>query len=239
MKTSKRVLCLVLSVIMALGLLGAFPITGFVQTSASAANEHYITTWHTSMLDMNGEQASTALSLVKANPSTSTFRSTIQLGVGGREFKVTLTNYYGSTDLHVKHMSVAEPSGSGNTTTIKKDTIAWANGGNDFTIPKGGSVTVPFTTTHEMKNGDKLTFSTCLTNFNEARDTGLTGGDSYIFYGDKTEMDSSLGLAHLQKEDEAVGNYDLVPLVSSVSVKTADAGAYTTVVIGGDRKSGG
>ena len=231
MSKAKRGLSLMLVVVMLVSLLAVMPV---MTTQADAADaSKVVSAWHTSMLNLNGEKASTALSVIQAMPNTSTYRSRLQMNAAGDQLRVTLTNYFGGADLKVTHMTVARPGGTGNATSINTSTLktVTVNGKQAFTIPRGGSVTTDWID-YSFVSGETLTFSTCLSNSKQVRDSGLTGGASWLFWSDYSTEQDSTGLFHLQKEDKDVGNYDLVPLITNVDANCTSANPYTVVVIG-------
>ena len=87
----KRLMSLVLCLVMVFSLFPA------MSASVDAANEHYISTWHESMLNLNAGRIEdsnygTALNLSTFLSSQATYRLSVPITVGGQDFKATLTN---------------------------------------------------------------------------------------------------------------------------------------------------
>lgn len=244
-----RVLSFALSIIMVFSLLAIIPATsaGIEAEAKSYSNNGVITAWYTAMTNLNGDRTyeklvdpyfngnSIAVGIVNFKKN-STFRSSINLAAGGTTFRVKLTNYYGSENMNVSKMNVALP-GSGNATSIDTGSIVniRVNGSTSFTIPKGGYVwTDWFTMKSSVAAGGKLVFSTYVANSGKVRDSGLTGGNSYAFSGDRTTSaeEKLAAIGHLISEDPAVGNYDLVPLLNCVEVQKSNSSDYAVMVIG-------
>ena len=138
MSKIRRGLSFALVFVMLVSLFAVMPASNIQAEAADASKT--VSAWHTSMLDLNGEKASTALAVIQAMPNTSTYRSRLQMNAAGDSFRVTLTNYYGDEDLKVTHMTVARPGGTGNATSIDTATLktVTVKGSQTFTIPRGG-----------------------------------------------------------------------------------------------------
>lgn len=239
MSKSKRGLALLLCLVMVFSLLTVIPFTA-VDTDASAANNTgWISTWHESMLNLNAgriedSQYGTAISLSTLFSSAASYRIQLPITVGGQDFQVTLTNYYGSEDIVVNGMSVGK-QGSGTLNSMDASTEVPVNGGKGFTIPVGGEKTVSFRMKEAISAGTSLVFNVYVKNFAKVKDAALTGGSAWAVSGD-TRGDATMSaignIKNLTQADPNVGNYNIIPMIHNVDVHTNDAEAYTTVVIG-------
>ena len=120
-KVFKRGLSFLLSVLMVFSLLTVIPAVS-VGTDAEAANSNtnpggtseWIGTWHTSMLFIDGNSDSNAATAVDALSALRqrTFRTRLQVTMGGSEFRLTYSNEYGTKDLQIGEVTIAKGSPS-------------------------------------------------------------------------------------------------------------------------------
>lgn len=236
----KKYISFLLCLVFVVSLFAGIPFGNNLGTSAEAANDKWISTWHGSMLDLNAGRIEdsaygTAIALSTALWSDATYRINTPITVGGKNFKVTLTNYYGSGDITVKQMSVGL-KGSGAMNSMDTSSEVYVNSGNSFTIPKGGSRTLSFSMRKTVPSGANLILNICLNyrNFRDVKDAALIGGTAWAVRGNCIGDDTLSAVSSLKKltqEDANTGNYEIIPMVSNISVETSDD-AYTTVVVG-------
>lgn len=243
MSKTRRGLSFLLCLVMAFSLFAGVPFK-VLDTEADAAsysNDGVITAWYTAMTNLEGEQTKAALvdkyftgsGLFSSN---STFRSRIQVSAGGQQFRVKLTNYFGSENINVTKMNVGLP-GDGNATSVNGNSIVnvTVNGSSSFSIPKGGYVwTDWFTMKSTVSSGGYLVFSSYVSNSGKVRDAGLTGSISYCWSGNQLDNYKwSYGaLGKLSQTNADVGDYNITPMLNCIEVKTSNPNAYNTVIIG-------
>lgn len=243
MSKTRRGLSFLLCLVMAFSLFAGVPFKA-LDTEADAAsysNDGVITAWYTAMTNLEGQRTKEALvdKYFTGNglfATNSTFRSRIQVSAGGKEFRVKLTNYYGSEAINVSKMNVGLP-GKGNATAVDENSVVniTVKGSTSFSIPKGGSVVTDwFTMKSTVGAGGYLVFSSYVKNSGKVRDAGLTGSISYCWSGDQvTNYKWTYGaLGKLSQTDANVGDYNLTPMLNCIEAKTANTSAYTTVIIG-------
>ena len=242
MSKTRRGLSFVLCLVMVFSLFAGMPFEVLdFGTEANAAsegrnNDGWLATWHDPIVNLDAQRINdsaywTAINSATIFNSTGTFRANVKISTGGKDFRIKLTNYYGTTDINVSNMSIGL-QGSGAISSMDKNSVVKING---FTIPKGGEYTVEFSMPKTIAAGSSLIVNTCISNFRNVMDAALHGGACWALSGDATETEKLTGIENYKKltsEDANVGDYNIIPLISEIDVKTDDAEAYTTVVIG-------
>lgn len=239
MKQTKKLLAIILVLAMIL------PAAVFAVPAGAAEGEpNWVAAWHGSILNVcEGSQAEEAINSIESlSPSKKgTFRIQLATSLGGKEFRLRLSNKFGTGDITVGGVSVALQgkyalSSQDNSTRVDAKN---AYGRESFKIPQGGSETVFFTMKNEIPAGSSLIINIYCESTTSVRDFALTGGtawfqSSFILSKDfrKDETLSAIGnRANLVSTNEGEGDYNLLPLVEELDVK-ASSDAYSVVFIG-------
>lgn len=210
------------------------------KTSAQAVNydsANWVAAWHGSITDGSGEQAEKAISGIKLLTiiGSGTFRIQLNTSLGGQNFKLKLSNRYGTGELDIGGVSIALQgdgalSSQDNSTCVSAVTSA---GKTAFTINKGETETVYFTLSSAVPAGTSLIINIYCKNSTATnlRDFALTGGAGWVEGGDSRTSESFGSTGHLVSENDGEGDYNLLPLVEELDVD-APEGAYALVVAG-------
>ena len=100
---------------------------------AAPAGEHWVSSWATSQMI-----ADPANALPPEQMTDSTLRQAIRLSVGGKAFRVVLSNAFGTAPLHLKGVHAAKAL-SGGAIDPASDQVLTFSGHNDVTIPAGAA----------------------------------------------------------------------------------------------------
>lgn len=235
MKQMKKVLSLLLYFAM----LCSMALSLAPQASADGSSEHWVAAWHGSVLNAaEDSQAAKAISSISslAASGRGTFRIQVPTQLGGKDFRMTLTNYYGTGSLSIDKVTIGLQgseglSGQASGTTVSAKT---SDGKSSFSIATKATQDVFFSFPNAIPEGSSLIINIYCTSAKNVRDFALTGGSAWFQSGDVTN-DLNLSLignaANLVSINNGEGDYNLLPLLQEIDVK-ASADTYATVFIG-------
>lgn len=235
MKQMKKVL----SLLLCFAMLCSMALSLAPQASADGSSEHWVAAWHGSVLNAKEDsQAAKAISSISslASNGRGTFRIQVPTQLGGKDFRMTLTNYYGTGSLSVGKVTAGLQgseglSGQASGTTVTAKT---SNGKSSFSIAKGATQDVFFSFPNAIPEGSSLIINIYCTSAKKVRDFALTGGSAWFQYGDITSdknLNALGNAANLVSINNGEGDYNLLPLLQEIDVK-ASADTYATVFIG-------
>lgn len=235
MKQMKKVL----SLLLCFAMLCSMALFLAPQASADGSSEHWVAAWHGSVLNAaEDSQAAKAISSISslASNGRGTFRIQVPTQLGGKDFRMTLTNYYGTGSLSIDKVTIGLQgseglSGQASGTTVSAKT---SDGKSSFSIATKATQDVFFSFPNAIPEGSSLIINIYCTSAKNVRDFALTGGSAWFQSGDVTN-DLNLSLignaANLVSINNGEGDYNLLPLLQEIDVK-ASADTYTTVFIG-------
>lgn len=235
MKQMKKVL----SLLLCFAMLCSMALFLAPQASADGSSEHWVAAWHGSVLNAaEDSQAAKAISSISslAASGRGTFRIQVPTQLGGKDFRMTLTNYYGTGSLSIDKVTIGLQgseglSGQASGTTVSAKT---SDGKSSFSIATKATQDVFFSFPNAIPEGSSLIINIYCTSAKNVRDFALTGGSAWFRSGDVTN-DLNLSLignaANLVSINNGEGDYNLLPLLQEIDVK-ASADTYTTVFIG-------
>lgn len=235
MKQMKKVL----SLLLCFAMLCSMALFLAPQASADGSSEHWVAAWHGSVLNAaEDSQAAKAISSISslAASGRGTFRIQVPTQLGGKDFRMTLTNYYGTGSLSIDKVTIGLQgseglSGQASGTTVSAKT---SDGKSSFSIATKATQDVFFSFPNAIPEGSSLIINIYCTSAKNVRDFALTGGSAWFQSGDVTN-DLNLSLignaANLVSINNGEGDYNLLPLLQEIDVK-ASADTYTTVFIG-------
>ena len=235
MKQMKKVL----SLLLCFAMLCSMALFLAPQASADGSSEHWVAAWHGSVLNAKEDsQAAKAISSISslAASGRGTFRIQVPTQLGGKDFRMTLTNYYGTGSLSIDKVTIGLQgseglSGQASGTTVSAKT---SDGKSSFSIATKATQDVFFSFPNAIPEGSSLIINIYCTSAKNVRDFALTGGSAWFQSGDVTN-DLNLSLignaANLVSINNGEGDYNLLPLLQEIDVK-ASADTYTTVFIG-------
>jgi Lysophospholipase L1 and related esterases len=120
-----------------IGLFGlALVVAAGAEAAPAAKQPHWVASWATSQMIADGANA-----LAPDQLTDSTLRQQIRLSLGGKSFRLTLSNAFGKEPLHLKAVHVAKPGGTPGAIDVKTDHALTFSGHDDVTIPAGASYT--------------------------------------------------------------------------------------------------
>lgn len=236
MKQMKKVL----SLLLCFAMLCSMALSLAPQASADGSSEHWVAAWHGSVLnaaeDSQAAKAISSISTLSGLTGRGTFRIQVPTQLGGRDFRMTLTNYYGTGSLSVGKVTAGLQgseglSGQASGTTVTAKT---SNGKSSFSIAKGATQDVFFSFPNAIPEGSSLIINIYCTSAKKVRDFALTGGSAWFQYGDITSdknLNALGNAANLVSINNGEGDYNLLPLLQEIDVK-ASADTYATVFIG-------
>lgn len=235
MKQMKKVL----SLLLCFAMLCSMALFLAPQASADGSSEHWVAAWHGSVLNAaEDSQAAKAISSISslAASGRGTFRIQVPTQLGGKDFRMTLTNYYGTGSLSIDKVTIGLQgseglSGQASGTTVSAKT---SDGKSSFSIATKATQDVFFSFPNAIPEGSSLIINIYCTSAKNVRDFALTGGSAWFQSGDVTN-DLNLSLignaANLVSINNGEGDYNLLPLLQEIDVK-ASADTYTSVFIG-------
>lgn len=235
MKQMKKVL----SLLLCFAMLCSMALSLAPQASADGSSEHWVAAWHGSVLNAaEDSQAAKAISSISslAASGRGTFRIQVPTQLGGKDFRMTLTNYYGTGSLSIDKVTIGLQgseglSGQASGTTVSAKT---SDGKSSFSIATKATQDVFFSFPNAIPEGSSLIINIYCTSSKNVRDFALTGGSAWFQSGDVTN-DLNLSLignaANLVSINNGEGDYNLLPLLQEIDVM-ASADTYTTVFIG-------
>lgn len=235
MKQMKKVL----SLLLCFAMLCSMALSLAPQASADGSSEHWVAAWHGSVLNAaEDSQAAKAISSISslAASGRGTFRIQVPTQLGGKDFRMTLTNYYGTGSLSIDKVTIGLQgseglSGQASGTTVSAKT---SDGKSSFSIATKATQDVFFSFPNAIPEGSSLIINIYCTSSKNVRDFALTGGSAWFQSGDVTN-DLNLSLignaANLVSINNGEGDYNLLPLLQEIDVK-ASADTYATVFIG-------
>ena len=235
MKQMKKVL----SLLLCFAMLCSMALFLAPQASADGSSEHWVAAWHGSVLNAKEDsQAAKAISSISslAASGRGTFRIQVPTQLGGKDFRMTLTNYYGTGSLSIDKVTIGLQgseglSGQASGTTVSAKT---SDGKSSFSIATKATQDVFFSFPNAIPEGSSLIINIYCTSAKNVRDFALTGGSAWFQSGDvTTDLNLSLigNAANLVSINNGEGDYNLLPLLQEIDVK-ASADTYTTVFIG-------
>ena len=230
-----------LSLLLCLAMLCSMALSLAPQASANDAGEHWVAAWHGSVLNATeNSQASKALNAISTmtllTGGKGTFRIQVAPQLGGKDFRMTLTNYYGTGSLSINKVTVGLQGSEGLSGQASGTLVTAKTSGSktSFTIAKGAAQDVFFSFPNAIPEGSSLIVNIYCTSAKRVRDFALTGGSAWFQSGDITgdKNLSALGnKANLVSINDGEGDYNLLPLLQEIDVM-ASADTYTTVFIG-------
>lgn len=235
MKQMKKVL----SLLLCFAMLCSMALFLAPQASADGSSEHWVAAWHGSVLNAaEDSQAAKAISSISslAASGRGTFRIQVPTQLGGKDFRMTLTNYYGTGSLSIDKVTIGLQgseglSGQASGTIVNATT---SDGKSSFSIATKATQDVFFSFPNAIPEGSSLIINIYCTSSKNVRDFALTGGSAWFQSGDVTN-DLNLSLignaANLVSINNGEGDYNLLPLLQEIDVK-ASADTYATVFIG-------
>lgn len=236
MKQMKKVL----SLLLCFAMLCSMALSLAPQASADGSSEHWVAAWHGSVLnaaeDSQAAKAIRSISTLSGLTGRGTFRIQVPTQLGGKDFRMTLTNYYGTGSLSIDKVTIGLQgseglSGQASGTTVSAKT---SDGKSSFSIATKATQDVFFSFPNAIPEGSSLIINIYCTSAKNVRDFALTGGSAWFQSGDVTN-DLNLSLignaANLVSINNGEGDYNLLPLLQEIDVK-ASADTYATVFIG-------
>lgn len=242
MKQMKKVL----SLLLCFAMLCSMALFLAPQASADGSAEHWVAAWHGSVL--NAQEGSQANDVIEAIKQLTAFHSPIRGGYGtfriqlktqlaGKDFKMTLTNYYGTGTVSIGQVLVGQQGNEALSSMDSKAatvTAKTSSGSTNFSIKQGSTQDVYFSFPETLPEGTSLIIDIYCTSSRNVRAFALTGGTAWFSGGD-TVGDSTLSalgnFANFTSPNDGEGDYNLLPLLQEIDVK-ASADTYATVFIG-------
>ena len=236
MKQMKKVL----SLLLCFAMLCSMALFLAPQASADGSSEHWVAAWHGSVLNAaEDSQAAKAISSISslAASGRGTFRIQVPTQLGGKDFRMTLTNYYGTGTVSIGQVLVGQQGNEALSSMDSKAatvTAKTSSGSTNFSIKQGSTQDVYFSFPETLPEGTSLIIDIYCTSSRNVRDFALTGGTAWFSGGD-TVGDSTLSalgnFANFTSPNDGEGDYNLLPLLQEIDVK-ASADTYATVFIG-------
>lgn len=239
MKQMKKVL----SLLLCFAMLCSMALSLAPQASADGSSEHWVAAWHGSVL--NAKEGSQANDVIEAIQSLTiahlfkngTFRIQLKTQLAGKDFRMKLTNYYGTGAVSIGKVLVGQQGNealSSLDSQATKVTAKTSSGSTSFSIKKGSTQDVYFSFPETLPEGTSLIIDIYCTSSRNVRDFALTGGTAWFSGGDAVGDStlSALGnFANFTSPNDGEGDYNLLPLLQEIDVK-ASADTYATVFIG-------
>ena len=239
MKQMKKVL----SLLLCFAMLCSMALFLAPQASADGSSEHWVAAWHGSVLNAKeGSQANDVIEAIKTLTiahlfKNGTFRIQLKTQLAGKDFRMKLTNHYGTGAVSIGKVLVGQQGNealSSLDSQATKVTAKTCSGSTSFSIKKGSTQDVYFSFPETLPEGTSLIIDIYCTSSRNVRDFALTGGTAWFSGGDAVGNStlSALGnFANFTSTNDGEGDYNLLPLLQEIDVK-ASADTYATVFIG-------
>ena len=239
MKQMKKVL----SLLLCFAMLCSMALFLAPQASADGSSEHWVAAWHGSVLNAKeGSQANDVIEAIKTLTiahlfKNGTFRIQLKTQLAGKDFRMKLTNHYGTGAVSIGKVLVGQQGNealSSLDSQATKVTAKTSSGSTSFSIKKGSTQDVYFSFPETLPEGTSLIIDIYCTSSRNVRDFALTGGTAWFSGGDAVGNStlSALGnFANFTSTNDGEGDYNLLPLLQEIDVK-ASADTYATVFIG-------
>ena len=239
MKQMKKVL----SLLLCFAMLCSMALSLAPQASADGSSEHWVAAWHGSVLNAKeGSQANEVIEAIKSLTiahffKNGTFRIQLKTQLAGKDFKMTLTNYYGTGTVSIGQVLVGQQGNEALSSMDSKAatvTAKTSSGSTNFSIKLGSTQDVYFSFPETLPEGTSLIIDIYCTSSRNVRDFALTGGTAWFSGGNAVGAStlSALGnFANFTSPNNGEGDYNLLPLLQEIDVK-ASADTYATVFIG-------
>lgn len=239
MKQMKKVL----SLLLCFAMLCSMALFLAPQASADGSSEHWVAAWHGSVLNAKeGSQANDVIEAIKSLTiahlfKNGTFRIQLKTQLAGKDFRMKLTNYYGTGAVSIDKVLVGQQGNealSSLDSQATKVTAKTSSGSTSFSIKMGSTQDVYFSFPETLPEGTSLIIDIYCTSSRNVRDFALTGGTAWFSGGDAVGDStlSALGnFANFTSPNNGEGDYNLLPLLQEIDVK-ASADTYATVFIG-------
>lgn len=239
MKQMKKVL----SLLLCFAMLCSMALSLAPQASADGSSEHWVAAWHGSVLNAKeGSQANDVIEAIKTLTiahlfKNGTFRIQLKTQLAGKDFRMKLTNHYGTGAVSIGKVLVGQQGNealSSLDSQATKVTAKTSSGSTSFSIKKGSTQDVYFSFPETLPEGTSLIIDIYCTSSRNVRDFALTGGTAWFSGGDAVGNStlSALGnFANFTSTNDGEGDYNLLPLLQEIDVK-ASADTYATVFIG-------
>ena len=235
-----------LSLLLCLAMLCSMALSLAPQASADESAQHWVAAWHGSVLNATEDsQAAEVIDAIKnltilhrpLHGGYGTFRIQLKTQLAGKDFRMTLTNYYGTGNVSIGKVLVGQQgnealsSMDSNAATVTAKT---SSGSTSFSIKQGSTQDVYFSFPEILPEGTSLIIDIYCTSSRYVRDFALTGGTAWFSGGDATGDSTLSGLgnfANFTSTNDGEGDYNLLPLLQEIDVM-ASADTYATVFIG-------
>ena len=239
MKQMKKVL----SLLLCFAMLCSMALSLAPQASADGSSEHWVAAWHGSVLNAKeGSQANDVIEAIKSLTiahlfKNGTFRIQLKTQLAGKDFRMKLTNYYGTGDVSIGKVLVGQQGNEALSSLDSKAatvTAKTSSGSTNFSIKQGSTQDVYFSFPETLPEGTSLIIDIYCTSSRNVRDFALTGGTAWFSGGNAVGAStlSALGnFANFTSTNNGEGDYNLLPLLQEIDVM-ASADTYTTVFIG-------
>ena len=228
MKSLRKVISLLLAVV----LLAATGVGAFA-VSANAANENWITSWGTSLV--NGSVSVAGLALQDLIPAGATLRTVLTVTTGGSQLRFVFSNQYGSADVVIGEASVAKTGTGVIGVQDGTQTPITFRGQPRVTIPAGQKVTsdaISFRT----QPLESISISLYFENLTYMTSVGLSNGRTFMRRL-PLSSDSQVNAVALTGASEVnIGSgaivYHTIPFLERIDTASSSSSAAAAVFIG-------
>ena len=228
MKSLRKVISLLLAVV----LLAATGVGAFA-VPANAANENWITSWGTSLV--NGSVSVAGLALQDLIPAGATLRTVLTVTTGGSQLRFVFSNQYGSADVVIGEASVAKTGTGVIGVQDGTQTPITFRGQPRVTIPAGQKVTsdaISFRT----QPLESISISLYFENLTYMTSVGLSNGRTFMRRL-PLSSDSQVNAVALTGASEVnIGSgaivYHTIPFLERVDTASSSSSAAAAVFIG-------
>ena len=243
-KCFKLLICFVVMFLCAVAVVSSSPAV----SAASDENKKWITSWGTAPAKLNISGMSAVGSLV----GDVTVRVVITPTASGENFRLKLSNAYGSAPLKIKSLTAARSKGNSKIDLNTLKYVTFHNGSPDVSIPAGEEIYSD--PVHFPVNAfEPIAISMFIGEYQDVTTMGLSGATTYFTTGEATRTENYDLLLNVFDEQEMLdtvsklligfggtGSIDFklsysfmkfVPAIASLDVLT-DASGYSIVVAG-------
>lgn len=231
MKRISKVICMLLTAVM---LLGVMP----VGLTASASSYNWAGSWGTpaiesgivlgegSVLSQNG------IHLQDMIPAGSTIRTTVTPTLGGEKIRLKFSNIFGQQAITINETTVAYTGETDDVVIADSITSVTFNGGQKSVTIAAGSEVYSDEITFRTTALEKISISTYYKSSTYIYTQGMYGGTSYLAssLGNRTHKETMTAVASRLDFTSNTITYNTIPFLNRVDVYAKDA--YSVVLLG-------
>lgn len=218
MKFSKKVFSILCIIILLVSSLCAYvyaidnaSTTTNENQEVQASTENWAAAWATPTVDLSYHLKNTILTIPA--PNGITLRTKFFPSLSGNKGRIKIANTFGETDLHLDNITIAAAADEKDHTAITSTPIQITFHNETKLVLSPGQSIYSDEFSMDIKSGQAVSVSMCLSENAKLRTVGLTGGAAFAAFGDQTTAES-----FSIKSSLVAANAPIIPFLSCLDV---------------------